>query len=243
MALPSTNTSSTDTQICLLDKKYIFSGSSFIKRTLRPHERRVDPNTGTICNPSHCWPQRWTTDGACLQYIAVSTSIPVPHFQFALEDDGAFYFSTELVPDVVPMSALCADDRDDVAKELVQYMVQLNELKSERPGVPGHELLCPPIRVHKDGWNENCCFRLKDTFEPKGTYVFCHNDLRPQNVLVDMATFRIAAIIDWEYAGFWPAWFEAAFWKRDQHERECDVQMLRGWLEENCDVVPMPPIG
>ena len=32
--------------------------------------------------------------------------------------------------------------------------------------------------------------------------VFCHNDLSANNVIVDPKTLKIAAIIDWEYAGF-----------------------------------------
>lgn len=45
-------------------------------------------------------------------------------------------------------------------------------------------------------------------------YVFCHNDLLQQNVIVDPNTLKIAAIIDWEYAGFFPEDFEAPFYMR-----------------------------
>lgn len=45
-------------------------------------------------------------------------------------------------------------------------------------------------------------------------YVFCHNDLGQQNILVDPKTVKIKAIIDWEYAGFFPACFEGAFYQR-----------------------------
>ncbi|KAH6635196.1 phosphotransferase enzyme family-domain-containing protein [Chaetomium sp. MPI-SDFR-AT-0129] len=39
-------------------------------------------------------------------------------------------------------------------------------------------------------------------------YVFCHNDLHQNNILVDPSTLKITAILDWEYAGFYPAWVE-----------------------------------
>lgn len=44
--------------------------------------------------------------------------------------------------------------------------------------------------------------------------VFCHNDLSTHNVIVDPATLKIKAIIDWEYAGFFPAEFEGMFFRR-----------------------------
>ncbi len=44
--------------------------------------------------------------------------------------------------------------------------------------------------------------------------VFCHNDLSTNNVIVDPVTLKVNAIIDWEYAGFYPAQFEGKFFKR-----------------------------
>lgn len=44
--------------------------------------------------------------------------------------------------------------------------------------------------------------------------VFCHNDLSAANVIVDPETLKITAIIDWEYAGFYPPEFEAPFYRR-----------------------------
>lgn len=44
--------------------------------------------------------------------------------------------------------------------------------------------------------------------------VFCHNDLSMNNVIVDPGTLKIKAIIDWEYAGFYPPEFESPFYQR-----------------------------
>lgn len=51
---------------------------------------------------------------------------------------------------------------------------------------------------------------------PRDTHdlVFCHNDLSASNVIVDPDTLAIKAIIDWEYAGFYPPEFEAEFFHR-----------------------------
>jgi aminoglycoside phosphotransferase len=44
--------------------------------------------------------------------------------------------------------------------------------------------------------------------------VFCHNDLSTHNVIVDPETLKVKAIIDWEYAGFYPEEFEGMFFRR-----------------------------
>ena len=48
----------------------------------------------------------------------------------------------------------------------------------------------------------------------KHDLVFCHNDLSAHNVIVDPDSLKITAIIDWEYAGFYPSEFEAPFYRR-----------------------------
>lgn len=44
--------------------------------------------------------------------------------------------------------------------------------------------------------------------------VFCHNDLSTNNVIVDPRTLKIKAIINWEYAGYYPPQFESTFFQR-----------------------------
>ncbi len=44
--------------------------------------------------------------------------------------------------------------------------------------------------------------------------VFCHNDLSTHNVIVDPETLKVQAVLDWEYAGFFPAGFEGMFFRR-----------------------------
>lgn len=45
-------------------------------------------------------------------------------------------------------------------------------------------------------------------------YVFCHNGLFQYNVIVDPETLKVRAIIEWEYAGFFPGYIEGHFYKR-----------------------------
>jgi thiamine kinase-like enzyme len=44
--------------------------------------------------------------------------------------------------------------------------------------------------------------------------VFNHGDLSTYNVIVDPVTLKVKAVIDWEYAGFYPAQFEGNFFER-----------------------------
>lgn len=41
----------------------------------------------------------------------------------------------------------------------------------------------------------------------------CHNDFST-HVIVDPATLKVKAVIDWEYAGFYPFEFEGLYFRR-----------------------------
>jgi hypothetical protein len=44
--------------------------------------------------------------------------------------------------------------------------------------------------------------------------VFCYNDLPTNNMTVNPETLKVNAIINWGYAGFYPAQFEGKFFYR-----------------------------
>ncbi|KAF2878605.1 kinase-like domain-containing protein [Massariosphaeria phaeospora] len=57
--------------------------------------------------------------------------------------------------------------------------------------------------------------QLRARFPEPGTCVLTHGDLHFHNIIVDPDSHKIEAIIDWEYAGFYPEWAErllAAKW-------------------------------
>lgn len=116
------------------------------------------------------------------------------------------------------MTRLSEEDKRVVTEELLQHVATLKSLRSDTPGVPGpHEdgdlaqsLLCAPERVANVHWKPTTCWRPRP--DVKGDFVFCHNDLGQHNVIVDPSTLKIKAIIDWEFGGFWPEWFEGRFW-------------------------------
>jgi hypothetical protein len=109
------------------------------------------------------------------------------------------------------------------------------------PGLSGdHQLLVAPARLFSVGRNYHTCYRPRS--DVKGDFVLCHGDLGQHNVLVDPKTLKIAAIIDWEFGGFWPEWFGYLFWTRaagswPQEGKVDDRERCREWPRDNCEFV------
>ena len=147
-------------------------------------------------------------EAASLQFVQQRTDIPVPTVHCHFEHEEAYYLITEYV-EGVSMSELLEDQKSIVREELVRHLAKLRTLKSNLLGGPSG-IVIPPYRVlnrtETDDWH------LQHSTSDE--YVFCHNDLSQQNVIVDPNTLRIKAIIDWEYAGFFPARFEFPFYER-----------------------------
>lgn len=68
----------------------------------------------------------------------------------------------------------------------------------------------PPYRIMMNSNGRPWKMRPRETDD----LVFCHNDLSMHNVVVDPDTLKITAILDWEYAGFYPPEFEFPFYRR-----------------------------
>ena len=188
------------------ERKYYHVGETFVKRSLRPHEWQVSLQ-GTIHVP-RLGRERILNEAASLRFIREHTAIPVPTVHACFEDDEAVYLVTEYVQGE-DMASLNEEQKGTVMKELERHLDTLRTLVSEKIGGPSG-LVVPPYRVTKaslrDDWN------LRSSEESE--YVFCHNDLSQHNVIVDPQTLSIRAIVDWEYAGFYPTFFESRFFRR-----------------------------
>lgn len=147
----------------------------------------------------------------------------------AFEVDDSYFLIMEYV-DGISMSQLSEEDKEVVYAEL-QHLATLREIKRNTIGGPSG-LVIPPYRVMKCRDNDTWIPRLSEIAE----YVFCHNDISQYNVIVDPRTLKINAIIDWEYAGFFPRYFEAPFYKRPGpsvaiNEESDDVPKLLRFFE------------
>ncbi|KAB5536139.1 kinase-like domain-containing protein [Coniochaeta sp. 2T2.1] len=187
------------------ERKYYHRGEAFIKRTLRPREFRTGHRGLHI---PRFRKESVMNEAESLRYIRHHTNIPVPTVYCDFEDEDAYYLVTEYVQGV-SMSRLTEDQKAVVRKELQGHLATLQTLKSNRLGGPSG-IVIPPYRVLRR--TETDYWHLKPSDHDE--YVFCHNDLSQQNVIVDPDTLKINAIIDWEYARFYPARFEWPFYTR-----------------------------
>lgn len=180
--------------------------------------------------PSTTLRYRLENEAACLEYLA-GTCIPVPALRGVFQDDGAVYLMTPYI-DGIPMSELDPVDKEVVMKELEQHIATLRSLRSKTPGIPGTSIICPHYRLFR-GWKPLSVWKWKPKPDIE-EYVFCHNDVGQHNVLVDTKSLKIKAIIDWEFSGFFPRWFEAALWKQTGSAPTIgDEDRLRAWLIDN----------
>jgi len=49
---------------------------------------------------------------------------------------------------------------------------------------------------------------LKAMLQRSEQSVFTHADLAPRNIIIDQSTFEVTGILDWECAGWYPAYWE-----------------------------------
>ncbi|KAJ5573768.1 uncharacterized protein N7459_008195 [Penicillium hispanicum] len=182
------------------ERAYYHCGNFFIKRSLRPSEYKT-----TIRGTKHI-PQlgkeRLQNEAAALHFIRRVSNIPVPTLYGAFELDDSFILITEHIDGI---------KKSVVRAGIQQHLATLRGIKSDTIGGPGPSgIVLPPYRVmrlsDRDEWPQKV--------SKCGKYVFCHNDLSQHNIIVDPQTLKIRAIIDWEYAGFFPEHFEWPFYER-----------------------------
>jgi serine/threonine protein kinase len=211
------------------ERKYFRVGNLFKKRSLRPDEWQFSSYRNTIHVP-RLGKERLLNEAAALQYIKAHTDIPVPTLYSSYEKNGAVTLEMEYV-EGVGMDSLDETQRRKVTRELEHHLDTLHGLRSSRPGGPSG-IVIPPYRVTQK--------TTRDEWAPQNktseTLVFCHNDLSMQNVIVDPVSLKIRAIIDWEYAGFFPVFFDRRFFVREgpsvaMEGEEDDSMALISYLE------------
>lgn len=165
-----------------------------------------------------------------LRFIAAKTTIPVPKVHDILYEDGKV---VAIVMDYVPgkrldeaWETLDSHQKLSIANELHSYMNQLRELKGSYIGaidrgqaIIGHIasieggpfdseqqfnefILGDIVKSAPDLLRHYAKYALMDNHE----IVFTHSDFSPRNILVDGG--RVTAILDWEYAGWYPEHWE-----------------------------------
>ncbi|KAK5689749.1 putative endonuclease lcl3 [Elasticomyces elasticus] len=157
-----------------------------------------------------------------LKYLQKHTNIPVPcPISYTEEEGGVTVLTVAKVPNTAcSLSQYREADRDLVLQKVdlelsTKILPSLRKYTSCRLGGMNEDellLLLPPrVAINTGKEWERVVSR-----EPK--FVLCHNDLSQGNIFIDRNTHAIAAIIDWEYAGYYPPELEEKLWKHDSND-------------------------
>lgn len=194
------------------ERHYTLTETSFTKRELQQIELPTNNKTGSVVTPR--WSrERLRNEEAALRYIASNTSIPVPEVLGLFEDNGLLHLQTKRVHGTA-LDEIDAASAPTAIKQVNEYMdsfilPQLRKLRHNTLGSvdPDLPLLLPSRMTYRDKRSSWTRHKSRST-----DFVFCHNDLGQHNILVDPETFEVTAIIDWEFAGFFPSGFETRMW-------------------------------
>ncbi|KAE8151617.1 kinase-like domain-containing protein [Aspergillus avenaceus] len=168
-----------------------------------------------------------------VRFLKEKTTIPVPTIVEDWEEDNGRYFSLMKRVPGVPLSDLWTvmtmDEKENIAKQTANCLMQLRELHSDKMqslgGKPifssflfpnGDHLPHGPCSSDDELWAgmelalegvpEAVRQRFRKRMPPAAPYTFTHGDLTSVNIMVDDG--NLAGIIDWEAAGYFPVWWE-----------------------------------
>jgi len=116
-----------------------------------------------------------------------------------------------------------AGGRGAAVKEQIEseILLQLHALRRSSIGSIDLSLpVFPPQRVYD--YDRRSWPRISSDADE---FVLCHNDLGPRKIFVHPDTYHIVGIVGWEFAGFFPKYFELPLWKEfDWKKRQavCD---------------------
>lgn len=199
-------------------------------------------------------------DARNIRYLQRETKIPVPAVLTEWTDDGALLTILQRI-DGVPLQEawpeLLPAEKDHIAKQTADYLVELRRLQSDRlqslDGEPlysaflfrnGFGLPHGPCTSDDELWKEmdqaleklpgkvRSAFRKR--MPPAAPYTFTHGDLSTGNIMVKDGV--LVGIIDWEASGYFPVWWE--FTATGIHEGDEDRDwkiLLRKHMDNHAD--------
>lgn len=161
-----------------------------------------------------CLRERLRNEAATLAFVAANTTIPVPSCRLYTQN-GLLHLETKRITNGVLLEEIDQERRAAAAAAVDHQITSfvLPQLRSLRRGYIGSVdpsiPVFPPQRVY------DCDRRPWDRISAAAAdaLALCHNDIGPQNIFVCPDTFRIVAIIDWEFAGLFPPYFELPLWR------------------------------
>ncbi|OAL53517.1 hypothetical protein IQ07DRAFT_608892 [Pyrenochaeta sp. DS3sAY3a] len=190
------------------DTTYEYTSETFTKTSRLPVEMQRCDGSPFV------WYRSWnheriTNEAKALQLVARETSVLVPKLlDHGTYSDGRRYLKTTFVEgprlNTIPRRSCskpegqkhtsdtpckaCSDQAYQNALEYISNTVlpQFATMKSQTRGIDGFKTL--PLELPE--------------------YTFQHGDIAAQNIIVDSQTLKVKALIDFEYAGFYPPGME-----------------------------------
>ncbi|RKP33704.1 kinase-like domain-containing protein, partial [Dimargaris cristalligena] len=163
--------------------------------------------------------------------MARSVGVPVPRVIRAYEsaDDG-FVIEMDHVPGVTLESvfeSLNSDELDRIGMQLRDIVDRLQTCVSPNNAVGpvvGNSLPVTDKCMSLASFHDNLSKGISDVVGKPDVYsllqgmfgdnshkvVLTHNDLFPRNIIIDPTTLVIQAVLNWEYSGFYPEYWEYA---------------------------------
>jgi serine/threonine protein kinase len=209
--------------------EYKFTATTFTKISRLPFH---DPYPG---NPDFIWCRSWnheriTNEAKALGLVSNHTTIPVPKLlDHGIYPDGRRYLVTEFIQGLTLKNLrmqgclriegqkhtedttciTCLDQAYSNARDFIVDIVlpQLSKLTSRERGIDG--FVMPPSWLAPDAeppWKGGKSWKTLPLQDPE--YVFQHGDLAAHNIIMDPKSLQVKALIDWEYAGYFPAGME-----------------------------------
>lgn len=110
------------------------------------------------------------------------------------------------------MNEVLPPDQATVMTEVDDHVRTLQNLRSKTiGGLTG--IIYPPIRVNEPYSRDRVDKKWVSQSSSTDEFVFRHNELGQQNIIVNPETLKTAAIIDWEFVGYHPLFFEYPFFR------------------------------
>ena len=172
---------------------------------------------------------------SAILFMRHNTSIPVPRVIDSCIQERDSWFSMDIVPGLSLTDTrmrMMEDTQEQTRRQLSDYLCELRALRPPHPpyfgsctGGPAYDhrlnsgfscgpfasvaefhdvLVAPVTRCPRPELAAHYRKQLSDEHK----IVFTHADLCGDHVFVDPGTGKVTGIVDWEMAGWWPAYWE-----------------------------------
>ncbi|PGH32782.1 hypothetical protein GX50_04436 [[Emmonsia] crescens] len=155
-----------------------------------------------------------------MEFIAANTTIPVPKIYNTKfdEEKKVCYIVMEYIPGEPLDKAwinLTRDERVSTCRQLAEYLTQLQMLTGERIEAVNSDTV--RVGLYESHWggpfdsekefNDFLAEGIQHNMTDNHAIYFAHGDLSPKNIMVNKSG-RITAILDWEWAGWFPQYWD-----------------------------------